>query len=154
MVYTRLVEGPSAVGRNLKRLRDEAGMSLTDLAIKSKVSRSYISHIERGRIRNPRLEMSVKLATGLGVTLTRLLEEDLSETQQALRDAPRTYPLEGDVIDVVLKYLLRLSIYDVPGTLEKWAALPERKQQAVADMIRFLWSEEASTSIEKKRRVK
>lgn len=54
------------VGRNLKRLREEAGFSQEDLAYEADLHRTYISGVERG-IRNPTVTVLKKIADGLGV---------------------------------------------------------------------------------------
>ena len=54
------------VGRNLKRLREEAGLSQEGLAYEADLHRTYISGVERG-IRNPTVTVLKKIADGLGV---------------------------------------------------------------------------------------
>lgn len=53
----------------LKSLRLAAGLSVTALATKSGVNRTYIHNLEDGRRLDPRLSLLVKLADALGVTL-------------------------------------------------------------------------------------
>ena len=61
------------VGRNLRRLRDERGLSQEELAFEAELHRTYISGVERG-VRNPTIEVLAKIAVGLGVQPHRLLE--------------------------------------------------------------------------------
>ncbi len=53
----------------LRALRTEAGLSVTELATKSGINRTYIHNLEDGRRVDPRLSLLVKLADALGVTL-------------------------------------------------------------------------------------
>jgi len=62
------------LARRLKSLREERGWSLDALALRSGVSRSNISLIERGQS-SPTASVLDKLSAGLGVTLASLFEE-------------------------------------------------------------------------------
>jgi transcriptional regulator with XRE-family HTH domain len=61
-------------GRSIRRLRKQRGLTQEDLAEKSRISRNYISDIERG-VRNPGLLALVDLARALKVPLRELVEE-------------------------------------------------------------------------------
>lgn len=61
------------IGRRLRELRDKRGWSLDVLAERSKVSRSNISLIERGKS-SPTAAVLDKLATALSVPLASLFE--------------------------------------------------------------------------------
>ena len=50
----------------IKEFREATGLSLTQLANKSKVSVSYLSEVERGQ-KMPSLTILCKIANGLGV---------------------------------------------------------------------------------------
>lgn len=58
-------------GRNVARLRAEAGMSQNQLAERADLDRAYLSGIERGA-RNPGIKTVVRLAQALGVTPDQL----------------------------------------------------------------------------------
>jgi transcriptional regulator with XRE-family HTH domain len=64
------------VGRNIKRLRDDLGLSQEALAFDCGLHRTYISGLERG-VRNPTVIVLEKIATALKVPSSRLLEEKL-----------------------------------------------------------------------------
>ena len=71
----RLPIDPSArMGRVVRRLRDEQGVSQEDLAEAARLDRTFISMLERGRQRAT-LETALALAQALGVTLTELARE-------------------------------------------------------------------------------
>lgn len=54
----------------LRSLRTQAGLSVTALAEKSGINRTYIHNLEDGRRADPRLSLLVKLADALGVELS------------------------------------------------------------------------------------
>ncbi|MDP9421359.1 MAG: helix-turn-helix domain-containing protein [Pseudomonadota bacterium] len=60
------------LGRNLRRLRQEKGLSQEKFAFEADVHRTYISGLERGA-RNPTITVVEKLAATLGVTASDLL---------------------------------------------------------------------------------
>jgi transcriptional regulator with XRE-family HTH domain len=61
-----------AFGERLRALREEAGFSQESFAHRVGIDRTYQSGLERG-IRNPSLDVLVKLAAGLGVQPVDLL---------------------------------------------------------------------------------
>jgi transcriptional regulator with XRE-family HTH domain len=60
------------VGRNVKRIRQEKGLTQEQLAELSGFSQQYISGLEQGR-RNPTIVSIYELATSLGVSHIELL---------------------------------------------------------------------------------
>jgi transcriptional regulator with XRE-family HTH domain len=61
----------AALGRAVQAIRAEAGLSQVQLAEKTGLVQSWISHIEHGR-RNPTWSNIVRLAEGLGVGVAEL----------------------------------------------------------------------------------
>ncbi|MGA9779881.1 MAG: helix-turn-helix domain-containing protein [Limisphaerales bacterium] len=58
-------------GRNVARLRNEAGLSQDKLAEKADLDRTYLSGIERG-VRNPGIKTVLRLARALRVSMDQL----------------------------------------------------------------------------------
>jgi transcriptional regulator with XRE-family HTH domain len=61
------------LGRNIRRLREEAGLSQEQLAFDAGMKRSYLSDMERG-VRNPTVRALGRLADALKVKPARLLD--------------------------------------------------------------------------------
>lgn len=63
------------VGRNVRRIRQEKGLTQERFAERSGFSQQYISDLERGR-RNPTVVTVYELAQALGVSHLELLRPD------------------------------------------------------------------------------
>lgn len=61
------------VGTRIKNLRIENGYSISELAKRAGVSKSYLSQIERGLQINPSLQLLSKVADPLNTTIEYLL---------------------------------------------------------------------------------
>lgn len=77
------------VGRNVRRVRMEKGLTQEAFAERSGFSQQYLSDLERGR-RNPTVVTLFELATALGVSHVALVEPDgESEPAKPLRRGGR-----------------------------------------------------------------
>jgi len=61
------------LGKNLKRIRTEKGITQGDIVRALGISRSFVSNIENGKT-NPTLSTISKLASAIGVTSDELLK--------------------------------------------------------------------------------
>lgn len=73
------------IGPRVRQLRRQQQLTLDALAARSGVSRAMLSKVERGE-KQPTLVTAVKIADGLGVTLSQLME---AEEQRAIVMIPR-----------------------------------------------------------------
>jgi hypothetical protein len=64
-----------ALGKRLRRMRETAGLSLTDFSERSALTRAQISRFENGWNLNPTLETLFRYTEALGVDLKLVLEE-------------------------------------------------------------------------------
>jgi transcriptional regulator with XRE-family HTH domain len=71
-----------ALGRAVRAIRDEQGLSQPQVAQASGLQQTWISHIENGR-RNPSWSNLGRLADGLGVTVA-----EIAVQAQGLADNP------------------------------------------------------------------
>ncbi len=65
-------------GKKIKELRIKIGISLTELSKISGVSKSYLSLIERGKQKNPSIEVLEKLAKALRIDVHLLIAQNNS----------------------------------------------------------------------------
>ena len=60
------------LGKNVRRLRQQKGLTQEQLAFEAKIDLTYVGGIERGK-RNPSLLVMARIADALSVPLTRLI---------------------------------------------------------------------------------
>ncbi|WP_377916609.1 helix-turn-helix domain-containing protein [Bacillus songklensis] len=73
------------IGKNISRIRKQRGFTLSELAEKSSISKSYLSNIERNLNKNPSIQLMEKIAAVLQVDLQKLLKP---ETELELMEQP------------------------------------------------------------------
>ncbi len=64
------------IGKRVQQLRKEKGMSLTELAERAGVAKSYISSLERDIQKNPSIQFLEKIAAVLKVPVDRLIDQE------------------------------------------------------------------------------
>ena len=73
-MYTEKMKSDSVkLGKNLKRIRMEKGISQGEIARTLKVGRSFITNIENGKT-NPTLDTIAKIAKAIGVSVGELMK--------------------------------------------------------------------------------
>jgi transcriptional regulator with XRE-family HTH domain len=84
------------LGKRLKYYREQIGLSQIDLSEKSGISQASIARIESGKQKNLKRETMKKLADGLGISLSQLMEP-LTEVreEEAAYVATKTVPVLG-----------------------------------------------------------
>lgn len=68
------------LGDRIKKIRKEKDMSISELAEKAGVAKSYLSSIERNKQTNPSIQFMEKVSVALGVSVNDLLY-DASEVK-------------------------------------------------------------------------
>ncbi|MDF2787351.1 MAG: transcriptional regulator SinR [Neobacillus sp.] len=61
------------IGKRIAEIRKQRGYTLSELADLAKISKSYLSNIERNLHKNPSLEIMIRIADVLNVELAALL---------------------------------------------------------------------------------
>ena len=75
------------IGRTIRTLREEAGMTQEQVALEAKINKSEVSLLEKGK-RNPKWETMKRLAKGLGVPCWHMVA--LAEQLEAGADKDET----------------------------------------------------------------
>jgi XRE family transcriptional regulator of biofilm formation len=61
------------LGDQIQKLRHERKLTLSQLAAKTEISKSYLSHLERNIQKNPSMEVLMKLSAALDVEIQSLI---------------------------------------------------------------------------------
>ncbi|MBN2051642.1 MAG: cupin domain-containing protein [Spirochaetales bacterium] len=69
------------LGKNIRRIRKDKGITIQDLAAATALSPSFISRMERGDL-NPSIASVKKIADALGIQVASLFQEDKTESAQ------------------------------------------------------------------------
>ncbi|GLO67185.1 MULTISPECIES: helix-turn-helix domain-containing protein [Oceanobacillus] len=67
------------IGKKIKQLRQERRMSISELAERAGVAKSYLSSIERNLQSNPSIQFIEKISNVLGVSVNEIILEDNNE---------------------------------------------------------------------------
>ncbi|ODG91997.1 MULTISPECIES: helix-turn-helix transcriptional regulator [Bacillaceae] len=86
------------IGKNIQEIRIKKGLTLSELAEKANISKSYLSNIERELNDNPSIQVVEKISKVLGVEFRTLLGTNIENNK-----------LENDYIDLI-KELVEIGI--------------------------------------------
>jgi len=70
------------IGEKIKQLRKEKKMSISELAEKAGVAKSYLSSIERNLQTNPSIQFIEKVSAVLNVSVNELIQSDSEKINQ------------------------------------------------------------------------
>jgi XRE family transcriptional regulator of biofilm formation len=70
------------IGQRIKKLRLQKDLSLSELAEKAGVAKSYLSSMERNLQSNPSIQFLEKISSVLGVSTNTLLHDESTEAEQ------------------------------------------------------------------------
>jgi transcriptional regulator with XRE-family HTH domain len=93
------------LGHRIRFLRNGKGWSLSQLAKESGLSKAYISDLENGSAGKPNIQYIYAVAVALGVTLSELLEEGVTQTE-----GTRTRRKESDLPSGLREVQLELNL--------------------------------------------
>ncbi|WP_205137436.1 helix-turn-helix domain-containing protein [Virgibacillus halotolerans] len=74
------------IGETIKKLRQDKKMSISELAEKANVAKSYLSSIERDLQSNPSIQFIEKISNVLGVSVNDIINEKDSQSLEELDD--------------------------------------------------------------------
>jgi XRE family transcriptional regulator of biofilm formation len=72
------------IGKNIYEIRKRRGFSMSELADRASISKSYLSNIERNLNQNPSIQVMKKIAVVLDVDIRTLLRNDKNQDTHQL----------------------------------------------------------------------
>jgi len=117
------------VGREIRRRREEQGLSLTDLARLAGVSKGYLSEIESNSAARPSAATLFKIASALGTSVGELLGKSGPDSQPVNLDIPeslRQFAEEAKLPDAEVRMLAGIRYRGKsPKTADDWRYIYE-----------------------------
>ncbi|MBU5213729.1 MULTISPECIES: helix-turn-helix domain-containing protein [Heyndrickxia] len=75
------------IGQRIKKFRLQKQLSLSELAERAGIAKSYLSSIERNLQSNPSVQFLEKIAAVLGISVNLLLHDQIDETNTTELDS-------------------------------------------------------------------
>lgn len=111
----------SPIGPRVRQLREKQGWSLTELAERADISRSYLAQIERGGS-IPTQEKIIKLADALGVRPSQLLGEEPQEAK--IPESLQNFAAQLNLPTAEVQMLAQIQYRGKrPSTPQEWKAI-------------------------------
>jgi transcriptional regulator with XRE-family HTH domain len=128
------------LAEQIRKHRLAKGLSIAELARRSKISKAYLGQIEKGvNGAHPSADVLYRIAFALGVPAGELLEKKIEGTDAEITEIPeelRKFALEERLSDEEIKLLARIELQGHrPRTVKDWSYLYE-------SIKRSLWLKE------------
>jgi transcriptional regulator with XRE-family HTH domain len=123
---TQLEETPDndaqAIGQRVRNLRKQQQLSLSELAVRAGVSKSYLSTVENGSGSRPGAAVLHKVALALGVTLGDLLGRSVNlNPAQDIPPSLQQFAKEHGLPEADVEMLAGIKFRgEAPRTRERW----------------------------------
>lgn len=87
------------IGTNINRIRTRSGITLSELADRAGISKSYLSSIERNLKQNPSIQVIERIALVLRVDLKTLLQVNMPDLERQAGESGEQHALPGMLQD-------------------------------------------------------
>lgn len=123
------------LAHRLATLRDNQGVSLSEIARRAQISKAYLSQLERGESTQPSYEVLERIATALGVHVEDLTGRRGSWDPAELEPVPpslRAFATQSGLPDVDVEMLARIHYRGKrPRDPDDWAHLYETIKRTI-----------------------
>lgn len=123
------------LAERLAQLRSEQGLSLSEIARRAHVSKAYLSQLEHGASKQPSYEILIRVATALGVSVSKLSGQPaVWEPGEAapLPTALRAFADEAGLPDADVSMLSRIHFRGKrPREPDDWAHIYETIRRTI-----------------------
>lgn len=112
------------VGERIRRFREDARLSPSELADLTSLSRSYLSELETGTAQNPSADTLYRLARALGVAMSDVLGKPILLLDRTEEPTPSLvkFAKERNLPETDIHMLARIEFRgEKPRTTQRWA---------------------------------
>ncbi len=124
----------SQLGQTMRALRDERGLTLSELARQAGISKAYLSQIETGQVESPSAKTLFNIASSLGTTVAALLGEALpaNATEVRICESLREFAEDAQLEDHEVNMLAQIRYRGrQPQSVEDWRFLYESIKRSI-----------------------
>jgi XRE family transcriptional regulator of biofilm formation len=119
-----------SLAEQVRKYRLAKGLSVAELARRSKISKAYLGQIEKGvNGAHPSADVLYSIAFALGVPAGELLEKKIESSDAEITEIPeelRKFALDEQLTDEEIKLLARIELQGHrPRTVKDWSYLYE-----------------------------
>lgn len=122
------------IGERIRKVRKEKGITMEEVGNRADIAQSYLSNIERGKVKSPGIDVVKRIAEALEVSIDTLADTDLSENNNegtndsatlnsqnpTINDKMLTKALEYSAVKIVVRTFADSSIsVDTKKELDK-----------------------------------
>ena len=127
--------GAQGLGDRLRHLREQEGISLSEVARRAQVSKAYVSQLERGGSTEPSYSVMARLATALATTVENLTGQPVvwdPTDHEAIPASLRAFAQRSGVPAVDVSMLAKIHFRGKrPRDPEDWAHLYETIKRTI-----------------------
>ncbi|MEM4997247.1 helix-turn-helix transcriptional regulator [Priestia sp. SB1] len=118
-------------GQRMREIRLEKKLSISELSRRTKITKSYLSNIERNICTNPTIDIVQKIANGFGVHPAALLK--WKENRKELQQSANNY---SNDIKNTINTMNDEQLIELKGYVEiiEW----KRKKLPINDLVKFI----------------
>ena len=123
-----------ALSEQIRKRRQEEGLTVAELARRASVSKAYISQLENNinGVR-PSANVLLRIASALGTSVSTLLEKEVSDQLADLPEELQKFALAEQLPEEEIKLLARIEYRGRrPKTVDDWKFLYEAIKRSVA----------------------
>lgn len=123
-----------ALSEQIRKRRQEAGLTVAELARLASVSKAYISQLENNiNGARPSADVLLRIASALGTSVSTLLEKEVSDQLEDIPEELQKFALAEQLPKEEIKLLARIEYRGRrPKTVDDWKFLYEAIKRSVA----------------------
>lgn len=124
--------GSTKLAQRLRQSRVAQGLALSEIARRARISKAYLSQLERAESTQPSYEVLGRLAIALGTTPEALMGGSAHSLTEQLPASLRTFAARTDIPEVDVSMLSHIHYRGKqPATADDWAHIYETIKRTI-----------------------